>query len=378
MKTISKKYDLAVVGAGIVGLAHAYIASKAGKRVLLLERNQFALSASVRNFGLVWPVGQAHGHMLERALRSRAVWEEIAHKAGFWLNKNGSMHLAYHEDEWKVLQEFSEQAGEAYQSKLLKPEEVTSLSPLVKANGLKGGLMSQVDCTVDPREAIRKLAEYLASGMRVDVRFGKTVVGIDPDGLHTFDEKFYAEQMVICNGADFETLYPSLIRDTSIQKCKLQMMRTTPIKEKLGPSLCAGLTLLHYDAFVSCPSLHQVAKRYALDSPEYQAGGIHVLVSQNELGELVLGDTHAYGMDHYPFNQSEMDLHVLEYLQTFFHSEELRIKERWEGIYPKMMDGNTELILQPESNVLIVTGIGGAGMTLSFGLAQENFNRYLS
>jgi D-hydroxyproline dehydrogenase subunit beta len=100
------------------------------------------------------------------------------------------------------------------------------------------------------------------------------------------------------------------------------------------------------------------------------ARGVHVLVSQHDRGELMLGDSHEYDESITPFDKPEIDDLVLEYLQTFFDWRDLQIAERWHGTYLKSADGPYEVFC-PERDVTAVTGLGGHGMTLSFGLAEE-------
>jgi glycine/D-amino acid oxidase-like deaminating enzyme len=150
------------------------------------------------------------------------------------------------------------------------------------------------------------------------------------------------------------------------------MMRTgpQPRRWKLGPSLCAGLTLAHYDCFKSCRSLAALKKRFKREMPFEVEHGIHVLLSQTALGELTIGDSHHYGSTHEPFNREDIDAAILRYLRSFAKAPSFEIAERWNGIYPKV-PGRTEFIANPAPGVTVVNGLGGAGMTLSFGLAEE-------
>ena len=74
----SGSYDLAVVGAGICGLAHALAAARRGKRTIVIDRDARANGASVRNFGFVTVTGQQAGDCWRRAMRSRDIWIDIA------------------------------------------------------------------------------------------------------------------------------------------------------------------------------------------------------------------------------------------------------------------------------------------------------------
>jgi glycine/D-amino acid oxidase-like deaminating enzyme len=95
-----------------------------------------------------------------------------------------------------------------------------------------------------------------------------------------------------------------------------------------------------------------------------------VLVSQNNQGELIIGDSHHYGKTMEPFDSEKINQVILDYLRTFVDFEGLQVVERWNGVYPKTSDGSN-LIVDVERDVKIVNGLGGAGMTLSFGLADE-------
>ncbi|MEO0331232.1 MAG: TIGR03364 family FAD-dependent oxidoreductase [Bacteroidota bacterium] len=366
------KTDVVVVGAGIVGLAITYHAAKQGKSVQVFERNQWAVGASVRNFGLIWPIGQAAGSLLDRAKRSQATWRELSSKVGFGLQENGSLHLAYHADEQAVIEEFLHQAGEDYQCQWLSAEEIREKSPAVKMEGLLGGLFSATECTIDPREAIRKLPKYLSETYGVQFHFGSVVNSVEGNILRVGEKTSKADHIYVCSGADFETLFPEEFQQVPITKCKLQMLRTVPQPDgwQLGSTLCGGLTLRHYAAFANCPSLSALAKRFDDEQPLYKEWGIHVMVTQNHFGELVIGDSHEYGLTHDPFDWGDVDQLILDYLSTFAKVPRLEIAQRWHGIYPKL-PGATELVLHPSEEVTIVNALSGAGMTLSFGLAEE-------
>ncbi|WP_291907612.1 TIGR03364 family FAD-dependent oxidoreductase [Chitinophaga sp. CB10] len=366
--------EVAVIGAGIVGLAMAYQLARQGRKVVLFERNSKAISASIRNFGLVWPIGQTAGKMYNRAMSSRKTWLELAAATGLQCQQTGSLHLVYNQDELAVLEEFTAAAtGNGYACTLLSPQKITQYSHAVKQEGLLGAMWSDTEMTVNPRQASAAIAKYLEEAMQVTVRFGTAVNGISMPYIETRDERWKVDQVYVCSGADFETLYPAEFSKSFLTKCKLQMMRTVPQPGnwQLGPALCAGLTLLHYASFNSCTTLEAVRKRVEAEMPEYVQWGIHLLVSQNGAGELTIGDSHEYGPDFEPFDKAFINDLILKYMHTFLQAPDYTIQEQWHGIYPKLKNGQTELVYSPEKDVTIVNGLGGAGMTLSFGLAEE-------
>jgi FAD dependent oxidoreductase TIGR03364 len=373
----NRKVDVAIVGAGILGLAHAYFAAKRGRSVVVFERTPRAQGASVRNFGMIWPIGQRAGTVHQTATRSRQIWNEILDAADLPYRPTGSLHVVYHEDEADVAREFVERGPAlGYTCRWLGPAEVLAKSAAVNPTGLLGGVWSPTELTVDPRQILAKLPAFLAEKFGVQFRFGTAVRSIQLPRIEAGTETWNAAQAIVCGGDDFETLYPELFATSAIDRCKLQMMRTAPQKSgwQLGPSLAAGLTLRFYPAFEICTAtLPKYKNRVARELAEYDRFAIHTLVSQTADGALTLGDSHEYGLSVDIFNKTEIDELVMKNVREFLVAPDLSIAQRWYGVYAKHPD-KPWVAIEAAPGVRIVTAVGGSGMTLSFGLAEQMIN----
>ena len=365
--------DVAVIGGGILGLAHAYASARRGKRVVLFERNLRASGASVRNFGMIWPIGQPHGEMHAIAMRSRETWLRILTDTGLSHWPTGSLHVVYRDDEAAVVREFAEMGpGLGYQCRWLAAGHVLERSQAVRSEGLLGGLWSDSEITVDPRLMLSSLPEFLREQFSVQFRYGALVTSIELPRIKAGGEEWRAECAIVCSGDDFETLYPEQFAKSGITRVKLQMLRTHPQPNGwlLGPALAAGLTLRFYPTFNICSTLPALRRRIAEETPEYDRWHVHGLVSQTAQRELTLGDSHEYGMVVDIFNKEEIDQIMLRYISGFLRAPDLNIAQRWHGVYAKHPDA-PYISLSPADGVRIVTAPGGSGMTLSFGLGEK-------
>ncbi len=367
-----RRAKVAVIGGGILGLAHAYVAARRGHSVVLCERGRTATGASIRNFGMIWPMGQPSGEMHRMALRSREIWLEVLQAARLPHLPTGSLHVAYHDDEAEVLREFAEIAPRVgYECEWLDPSGVIERSGAVQPKGLKGGLWSATELTVDPRLVISRLPEYLRE-LGVSVHFGEAVTHIDLPWIETGGGSHEADIAIVCSGDDFETLFPNVFRSSGLTRCKLQMMRTAPQPGgwQLGPALAAGLTLRFYKAFQMCATLPELKERVAREKPEYEKYLIHVLVSQTADGAITLGDSHQYSACVDIFDKPEIDELILREAETFLQLPDFHVAERWHGVYSTHAE-KPFFEAEPAAGVHIVTAPGGSGMTLSFGLAER-------
>jgi D-hydroxyproline dehydrogenase subunit beta len=307
------------------------------------------------------------------ALRSRAIWLELLTAANLPYFPTGSLHVTYREDEAAVGQEFSEKAASlGYDCAWLSRQQTLERSEAIRAEGLLGALWSPTELTVDPREVVAALPEFLKSQYGVQFCFNTAVQNVESGALQAAGQRWEADAIIVAAGDDFQTLFPECFGQSGVTRCKLQMMRTVsqPRAWKLGASLAFGLTFKHYPTFQVCSHLQALKDRIARETPELDNRGIHVMVSQNATGELTIGDSHEYGLAVNIFDVPAINELILSYAKLYLRVPTLQIAEQWHGVYAKHPE-LPYLSLAPANGVRLVTVTSGIGMTMSFGIAEQ-------
>jgi FAD dependent oxidoreductase TIGR03364 len=327
---------------------------------------------------MFWPIGMPAGELRDLAMESRDFWLTLSREAGVWMKPCGSLQIAQREDELQVLREFAERAPDlGISCQLLTPREARLKSPAVNIDSCIGALFSPDEACINSRHAVHQTRIWLTRRFGIALREG-TAVEVDWDHTRLADQTIIAhDRAVVCSGAEIEALFPAEIAATGLRICKLQMLKTVqqPPGWDIGCHLASGLSLRHYKSFEICPSISALRDRVASETPELDRFGIHVMAAQNDEGEVLLGDSHEYGPQPDPFDKAEIEHLILRELRKFITLPDWTIAERWSGFYAKH-PLRPSIHLQPRPHVHLVTGVGGAGMTLSFAAAERMWSRW--
>jgi FAD dependent oxidoreductase TIGR03364 len=367
MPTVNS-FDLIVVGAGIVGLAHALAAARRGLRVAVVERDARASGASLRNFGFVTVSGQDDGDTRRRALRSRDVWAEVAAAAGITVAQRGALVVARRPEALAVLEEFAAGAmGEGCE--LLDARATIARMPAIR-DGIAGALASPHELRVEAREAIPRLAQWLAERHGVAFTWNAAALGIEGTALRHARGTLHAGAIVVACGANVAQFAPGLADEVRLRHCKLQMMRIAANGSRLASVVMSDLSLVRYGGFAAQPAAAALGARLARECALPLAHGIHLIVAQAADGALVVGDSH-HDADHAdPFAQAEVDALLLDELQSLFRFGPVQVAERWIGHYP-VADVQPLLARDLAPRVRLVAVTSGTGMSTAFAIGEE-------
>jgi FAD dependent oxidoreductase TIGR03364 len=369
LKEFSQRFDLAVVGAGIVGLAAALAGARRGLRVIVIDRDAQANGASVRNFGFITVTGQERTRMWARARRCREVWREVAEPAGIAIAQRGLWMTARRAESVRVLEAFM--ATEMSEGcSLLTPKEVRRRCPQLAAPDLAAVLESTIELRVESREAIPRLAAWLEGAHGVTFMRNTAVSGIDVPSVDTSRGSVQADRVAVCPGDDFNSLYPELLGKYSLTRCKLQMLRLADPGFRLPAALMSDLGLTRYQGYSELEAAAPLKARLAREQPRHLADGVHLIVVQSADGTLVAGDSHHYATTPDPFSHEAVDELILEEFRAALGIEPPATLERWTGTYAAAAD-RPVLIEAPQSGVRLAIVTCGAGASTAFAIGEE-------
>ncbi|WP_426240024.1 TIGR03364 family FAD-dependent oxidoreductase [Pararhizobium sp. DWP1-1-3] len=366
-------YDLAVVGAGIVGLAHAYAAAKRGKRVIVIDRDAQANGASVRNFGFITVTGQGAGDCWTMARRARDIWAETVDKAGIAVVQRG-MVLASRFDESEAVIDAFLRTDMAEGCARLTARRAQEHIACLRTDAARVSLYSPHEIRVESRTAIPLLARFLEEQLGIIFLRSTTVTAVEPPRVETADGVIEAETVVICPGDDFTGLFAERIAAYNVTRCKLQMLRVRPRQPvRFKTAVMSDLGLGRYLGYADLPEAELLKKRLDADLRAERDNGIHLIVTQSADGSLVVGDSHHYAATPDPYASDAVDAMILGEFDRVLDLPGRVISERWIGTYASAPD-RWRFTDKPSDSTRIVVVTAGCGASTAFGIGEETIN----
>ncbi|MBB5867949.1 FAD dependent oxidoreductase TIGR03364 [Allocatelliglobosispora scoriae] len=360
-----------VVGGGILGLMHAHAAIGRGHEVIHLEREAGTRGASVRNFGLVWVSGRTTGPELDLALRARQLWQEIGAvipRVGF--RPNGSLTILGTPTELAVAEEVCARPdAESRGLRLLDPAEARRINPSLGGD-LLAAVHSDRDAAVESRLVPQAIRDALDATGRYTWLPGREVreLGDGPSIVDHLGDRHDGDLVIQCTGAAHTGLSGRHLSAAPLRRVRLQMMQTAPFGTPVTTSIADADSMRYYPAWdtparAALPPQHPVAAE----------GKMQLLLVQRLDGGLTIGDTHEYA-EPFAFDLDERYYeYVREAAERILGRTLPPIVRRWAGVYSQTTDDAIYHRSQPSPGVIVVTGPGGRGMTLSPAIAEETF-----
>jgi hypothetical protein len=150
-------------------------------------------------------------------------------------------------------------------------------------------------------------------------------------------------------------------------------MAPAPRGYTLDSAVLTGTSMTRYDGFTTMPAAAAVREEIHGHSPELLDMVANVMFTRRPDGTLLLGDSHVYGQTLPPFQDEWMTARLVREIEQIIGSR-LTVTQRWQGIYAS--SPLTSLVVEDvDARTTAITVTSGIGMTLSFGIAAETFDR---
>lgn len=230
---LPKQVDVAIIGAGIIGLSTAWALARAGVRVAVFEKGVIAGEQSSRNWGWIRTVGR-DPRELPLAMHAIDLWKEIQAQHDVGYRQTGVAYLAETQADMDGYRTWLDKAvGLGVPAQLLDREQLPGLFKTRSARAWIGALHCAVDGVAEPDRATQTIAKLaIAAGAQV---FEQTAVrcldrtGGLASGIMTERGRVAADAVVLAGGAWSRLFCGNAGVSFPQLKVHASVLRTTPV-----------------------------------------------------------------------------------------------------------------------------------------------------
>ena len=181
--TTNKTYDVAVIGAGVIGTSCAYHLVKKGLSVALVDRNTVARGTSSHCDAVALIVDKQPGVDAAMGYASIQRFLELQNEldSDFELHQRGCLYACDTEQEMEVAAQYArDMQADGYNVNALSPKELLEHEPFL-AKDLIGGLFSDIDLGLNPYKLCFAFVDTVL-GKGLDLYTYTNVTGVRLDG----------------------------------------------------------------------------------------------------------------------------------------------------------------------------------------------------
>ena len=340
-----KSFDVAIVGAGIVGAACAAALAREGLSVVVIDKDGIASGTTAAGMGHIVVMDDSEAQFALTQY-SQKLWNKLADELPEKCEYEhcGTIWIAADEEEMEEVRrkkEFYGSGGVA--SEVLDAKALRNAEPNL-AEGLAGGLLVESDTVVYQLTATR----YMIEKSGAEVLFGDRVTQISDAGVKLESGELVAAGIIVnAAGAAAAELTPQL----DIRKRKGHLVITE-----------------RYQGFVS----HQLVELAYLKSAHGSATeSVAFNVQPRSTGQVLLGSSRQFGVEGSDVDHnivSRMTARACEYMPRLGNLAAVRV---WTGFRPATPDNLPYIGKIPGfENVYAAAGHEGLGITTALGTAE--------
>ena len=344
----TRTYDLAIVGAGIVGAACAYEAAREGMAVVIVDRGIIAGGATAAGMGHIVVMDDSDAQF-DLTRYSQVLWQELAPElpADVEYEACGTIWVAADEEEiGEVNRKQAVYGMRGVPVEVLDAQMLREAEPNL-SEGLAGGLLVADDAVIYPPSAAGHLLERAQAHGAV-LCLGQPVIALTEDGVTLRDGTFIGSGLTVNATGSWS---PELTPGIDVQKRKGHLVITD-----------------RYPGFVH----HQLVELgYLKSAHSLTVDSVAFNIQPRRTGQVLIGSSRQYGIEDSkvdPGILGRMLARALEYMPGLTGLSAIRV---WTGFRAATPDKLPLIGLCPgHERLYLATGHEGLGITTSLATAK--------